>query len=74
MPIDMSDLEKIRLWDQSGLNSWKYNEETGKHEPPVVHPHDALELELGFSVDRAESATEYTWDEATKSWIEVSDV
>jgi len=66
-------LERIRMWDSSGLSSWKLNEETGLHEPPVMHPHEALEAEVGDKVDLEDNGPSYIWDEETTSWIEVSD-
>ena len=66
-------LDKLQKWDASGLSSWKFNEATGLHEPPVMHPHEALEAEVGLEIDKAVDAPEYTWDEDTISWVEVSD-
>ena len=66
-------LDKLAKWDASGLLSWKFNDETGVHEPPVMHPHEALEAEVGLKIDKAVDAPEYIWDEGTTSWVEVSD-
>lgn len=66
-------LERIQMWDSSGLSSWKFNDETGLHEPPVMHPHEALEAEIGSEIDVSVDAPSYVWDEETTSWLEVSD-
>lgn len=66
-------LDKMQKWDVSGYPSWKFNEATGLHEPPVMHPHEAIEAEVGEPIDMAVDAPEYVWDEETTNWVEVSD-
>lgn len=65
--------ERIQMWDSSRYSSWIFNEETGLHEPPVMHPHEALEAEIGSEIDVSVDAPSYVWDEETTSWVEVSD-
>lgn len=70
---DQQKAERVQMWDSSGLSSWIFNEETGLHEPPVIHPHEAIEAEVGAEVDREVGGPSYVWDEETTSWVEVSD-
>ena len=69
---DQQKAERVQMWDSSGLSSWIFNEETGLHEPPVIHPHEAIEAEVGADVDREVGGPSYVWDEETTSWVEVS--
>ena len=62
---DMTDQEKTAkknavktYWASHGFASWTFNEDSGVFDPPVPFPTDG-----NF----------YNWDEATTSWVEVTD-
>ena len=50
--------EAKAIWAKNGYASWVFNEETCSFEAPIARPVDEKE---------------YRWDEATLSWIEVTE-
>lgn len=60
----MTDSEKLEKqnqiknnWQQFGYASWLFDEETCSFKPPVAYPNDGKI---------------YNWDEATTSWVEIT--
>jgi hypothetical protein len=52
------DAERDAFYAPSPYPSWSLDEDTCLWEAPVAHPNDGLD---------------YTWDEATLTWIEITE-
>lgn len=50
--------EAKAIWAENGYPSWVFNEETCSFEAPISRPFDGKD---------------YRWDEATISWVEITD-
>ena len=50
--------EAKAIWAENGYASWVFNEETCSFDPPTPYPEDGKQ---------------YRWDEATISWVEITD-
>ena len=71
MSENLSKSQKIAAWGATGNLSWVYNDELGVHVPPTPHPLEVSDEASGEYYERAESASQYVWDEVALSWKEV---
>lgn len=56
--LDLQEAVKTTWAENFNFASWTFNEETCRYDPPVPYPTDGAN---------------YTWDEATLSWIPVTE-